>query len=151
MHTQEFLFTHHLDALLTTKNRCHNNGTINRIFTQYFHWRTGHLNLFWGSKGVKLRWRVSGMIKPTMNASKVRFASKTFSVLLLLVCVLVLSEVSASLLDPTQIGRELQTFARDALGVDEMQARTIENVILLSQSAWYQSNLLVLLGWVRDM
>lgn len=70
-----------------------------------------------------------------MNASKVRFASKTFSVLLLLVCVLVLSEVSASLLDPTQIGRELQTFARDALGVDEMQARTIENVILLSQSA----------------
>lgn len=75
------------------------------------------------------------MIKPTMNASKVRFASKTFSVLLLLVCVLVLSEVSASLLDPTQIGRELQTFARDALGVDEMQARTIENVILLSQSA----------------
>lgn len=75
------------------------------------------------------------MIKPTMNASKVRFASKTFSVLLLLVCVLVLSEVSASLLDPTQIGRELQTFARDALGVDEMQVRTIENVILLSRSA----------------
>lgn len=75
------------------------------------------------------------MIKPTMNASKVRFASKTFSALLLSVCVLLLSEVGGSLLDPTQIGRELQTFARDALGVDEMQARTIENVILLSQSA----------------
>lgn len=70
-----------------------------------------------------------------MNASKVRFASKTFSVLLLSVCVLLLSEVGGSLLDPTQIGRELQTFARDALGVDEMQVRTIENVILLSRSA----------------
>ena len=56
-----------------------------------------------------------------MNARKVRFASETFSVLLLSVFVLLSSEVGASLLDPTQIGRELQTFARDALGVDEMQ------------------------------
>jgi len=56
-----------------------------------------------------------------MNARKVHFASETFSVLLLSVFVLLSSEVGASLLDPTQIGRELQTFARDALGVDEMQ------------------------------
>lgn len=62
-----------------------------------------------------------------MNARKVRFASETFSVLLLSVFVLLSSEVGASLLDPTQIGRELQTFARDALGVDEMQVRTIGN------------------------
>jgi len=62
-----------------------------------------------------------------MNARKVHFASETFSVLLLSVFVLLSSEVGASLLDPTQIGRELQTFARDALGVDEMQVRTIGN------------------------
>jgi len=67
------------------------------------------------------------MIERTMNARKVRFASETFSVLLLSVFVLLLSPVGASLLDPTQIGRELQTFARDALGVDEMQVRTIGN------------------------
>jgi len=57
-----------------------------------------------------------------MNARKV---SESFSVFLLSVFFLPLSEVGASLLDPTQIGRELQTFARDALGVDEMQVRTI--------------------------
>ena len=67
-----------------------------------------------------------------MNAGKVRFVSVTPSVLLLSVFVLLLSEVSTSLLDPTEIGRELQTFARDALGVDEMQVRTKK--ILLSQS-----------------
>ena len=67
-----------------------------------------------------------------MNAGKVRFVSVTPSVLLLSVFVLLLSEVGTSLLDPTEIGRELQTFARDALGVDEMQVRTKK--ILLSQS-----------------
>ena len=67
------------------------------------------------------------MIKQTMNARKVRVASVTPSALLLSVFVLQLSNVGASLLDPTEIGRELQTFARDALGVDEMQVRKIED------------------------
>ena len=64
------------------------------------------------------------MIERTMNTRKVRFASVTPYLLLLSFFVLLLSEVGASLLDPTEIGRELQTFARDALGVDEMQVRT---------------------------
>ena len=64
-----------------------------------------------------------------MDARKVRFASKTFCVPSLSLYVLLLSEVGGSLLDPSQIGRELQTFARDALGVDEMQVRTIENYV----------------------
>ena len=59
-----------------------------------------------------------------MNTRKVRFASVTPYLLLLSFFVLLLSEVGASLLDPTEIGKELQTFARDALGVDEMQVRT---------------------------
>ena len=58
-----------------------------------------------------------------MNAGKVCFASVTPSALLLSVFVLLLGEVGTSLLDPTEIGRELQTFARDALGVDEMQVK----------------------------
>ena len=62
-----------------------------------------------------------------MNTRKVRFASVTPYLLLLSFFVLLLSEVGASLLDPTEIGRELQTFARDALGVDEMQVRKIED------------------------
>ena len=62
-----------------------------------------------------------------MNARKVRFASKTFWELSLSLYVLLLSKVCGGLLDPSQIGRELQMFARDALGVDEMQVRTIEN------------------------
>ena len=32
-------------------------------------------------------------------------------------------QVNASLLDPVLISKELQTFARDALGVDEMQVK----------------------------
>ena len=51
----------------------------------------------------------------------------TPSVLLLSVFALLLSAVGAGLLDPTEIGRELQTFARDALRVDEMQVRKIED------------------------
>lgn len=62
-----------------------------------------------------------------MNSRDVYFASVTNSVLFLSVFVVLLSEVGASLLDPTEIGRELQTFARDALGVDDMQVRTIED------------------------
>ena len=73
------------------------------------------------------------MIKRTMTARKVRFASKTLCVFSLSVFVLLLSEVGGSLLDPTQIGGELQKFARDALGVDEMQVRTIEN---FAKSEW---------------
>ena len=61
-----------------------------------------------------------------MNARKDRFASVTPSILLLSVFIFLLSEAGASLLDPTKIGKELQTFARDALGVDEMQVRAIE-------------------------
>ncbi|KAJ7382927.1 hypothetical protein OS493_031702 [Desmophyllum pertusum] len=40
---------------------------------------------------------------------------------LLSLCVILSSQVDANLLDPTLIGRELQKFAKDALGVDEMQ------------------------------
>ena len=62
-----------------------------------------------------------------MKARKLRVVSLTPSILLLSIFTLLLSEVRASLLDPTEIGRELQTFARDALGVDEMQVRKIED------------------------
>ncbi|KAJ7382930.1 hypothetical protein OS493_031705 [Desmophyllum pertusum] len=43
--------------------------------------------------------------------------------MLVLLCLFVIlsSQVDANLLDPTLIGRELQKFAKDALGVDEMQ------------------------------
>ena len=34
-------------------------------------------------------------------------------------------QASASLLDPSLISRELQSFARDALGVEEMQVKLI--------------------------
>ena len=67
------------------------------------------------------------MIERTMNARKDRFASVPPSILLLSVFIFLLSEAGASLLDPTKIGKELQTFARDALGVDEMQVRTKED------------------------
>lgn len=43
------------------------------------------------------------------------------AVLFLSFCIIFTSEANANLLDPTLMGRELQTFARDALGVDEMQ------------------------------
>ena len=53
-----------------------------------------------------------------------RFAvpNTSFPALLLLAHFVLSSQVNASLLiDPTQIGQELQNFAREALGVDEMQ------------------------------
>lgn len=58
-----------------------------------------------------------------MDARKVLLRKKHSVMLLLSVCVMVLSQVGASLVDPSLIGKELQTFARDALGVDEMQVR----------------------------
>lgn len=63
------------------------------------------------------------MIEATMDPRKVRIRKKNFVMLLLYFCVIVLSQVDASLVDPSRIGMELQTFARDALGVDEMQVR----------------------------
>lgn len=56
-----------------------------------------------------------------------------FAVLLLSMCVF---HVSSSLLDPTLIGIELQKFARDALGVDEMQVIEISLCLL---SCWYKT------------
>ncbi len=63
------------------------------------------------------------MMEATIDARKVRLRNKTFAMLLLSVCVIVFSQVDASLVNPSRIGMELQTFARDALGVDEMQVR----------------------------
>lgn len=60
-----------------------------------------------------------------MNARNVRVRTKTSVMLLLSVCIIVLSQVNASFLDPSPIGIELQTFAKDALGVDEMQVREL--------------------------
>lgn len=56
-----------------------------------------------------------------MALSKDRVAITNAPVFLLSFCVMLFSLVRASLLDPTLIGMELQMFARDALGVDEMQ------------------------------
>lgn len=43
----------------------------------------------------------------------------------LLLCIIFSSQADANLLDPTLIARELQIFARDALGVDEMQVGSL--------------------------
>ena len=46
----------------------------------------------------------------------------TFATFLLVIYFMCSSQVDADLLvDPTLIGQELQSFANDALGVDEMQ------------------------------
>ena len=59
-----------------------------------------------------------------MTSSRVCFANTNSAMLVLLsLCVILSSQVDANLLDPTLIGRELQKFAKDALGVDEMQVR----------------------------
>ena len=44
----------------------------------------------------------------------------------LLLCIIFSSQADADLLDPTLIARELQIFARDALGVDEMQVGSLQ-------------------------
>ena len=59
----------------------------------------------------------------TMDARKGHFRNKSSTMLVFCVFFLVLSQVDASLVDPSRIGMELQMFARDALGVDEMQVR----------------------------
>lgn len=43
----------------------------------------------------------------------------------LLLCIIFSSQADANLLDPTVIARELQMFASDALGVDEMQVGSL--------------------------
>lgn len=75
-----------------------------------------------------------GTIEAKMAASKVQLANTNSAVLLLSFCIIITSQADANLLDPTLIGRELQMFARDALGVDEMQVSslrgTAEGVII---------------------
>ena len=51
----------------------------------------------------------------------VRHAKTNLIVFLLCFCAIFLCQSHASLLDPNLIGKELQKFAKDALGVDEMQ------------------------------
>ena len=58
-----------------------------------------------------------------MTAGNVSFKNEKAALLLLTVCALLASQLNASLLDPSLIGRELQKFARDGLGVDEMQVK----------------------------
>ena len=58
-----------------------------------------------------------------MDARNVGPTSKNSAMLLLSVFIFALSQVEGNLVDPQQIGMELQTFARDALGVDEMQVK----------------------------
>ena len=55
-------------------------------------------------------------------AAKIR---KLPAVLFFVACAIFVPQESAGdLLDPTLIGRELQSFANDALGVDDLQVRS---------------------------
>ena len=55
-------------------------------------------------------------------AAKIR---KLSAVLFIVACaIFVLQESAGNLLDPTLIGRELQSFANDALGLDDLQVRS---------------------------
>ena len=55
-------------------------------------------------------------------AAKIR---KLSAVLFIVACAIFVPQESAGkLLDPTLIGRELQSFANDALGVDDLQVRS---------------------------
>lgn len=58
----------------------------------------------------------------------------TFATFLLVIYFIFSSQVDADLLvDPTLIGQELQSFAKDALGVDEMQvSRGLQQQICFS-------------------
>ena len=60
-----------------------------------------------------------------MAVSKNQPIKAICAVFLLSFCVIFISQADANLLDPTLIGRELQTFASDALGVDEMQVGSL--------------------------
>lgn len=53
--------------------------------------------------------------------TQVGHVKTNLTMFLFCLCVIFSCQVNASLLDPTLIGKELQKFARDALGVDEMQ------------------------------
>ena len=48
---------------------------------------------------------------------------KLSAVLLFVACAIFVPQGNGNLLDPTLIGRELQSFANDALGVDDLQVR----------------------------
>ena len=61
------------------------------------------------------------MMEAKMTAGKNQPENAIFAVHLLSFCIMFTSQADANLLDPTLIARELQTFASDALGVDEMQ------------------------------
>lgn len=56
-----------------------------------------------------------------MANGKNQHANAFSAVLLLSFCIIFSSQVDANLLNPTLLGRELQAFASDVLGVDEMQ------------------------------
>lgn len=73
---------------------------------------------------VRNAWRESDIIEATMDARIVRSTNKNSAMLLLSIFIFVLNQVDGNLVDPSQIGRELQMFARDALGIDEMQVKT---------------------------
>ena len=72
------------------------------------------------------------MIEATMNARKVGSTNKNSAMLLVSIFIFISSQVDGNLVDPSQIGRELQTFARDALGVGEMQVKPKQKKIVLS-------------------
>ncbi len=56
------------------------------------------------------------------SVNRINAPNLTFFFLLFVVCIVCLSKVDGQLLiEPTDIGKKLQTFAKDALGVDEMQ------------------------------
>jgi len=60
-----------------------------------------------------------------MSVSNHRPANAIYAVLFLSFCIIFTGQADANILDPSLIGRELQTFARDALGVDEMQVGSL--------------------------
>ena len=60
-----------------------------------------------------------------MSAGKNQPANAFSAVLLLSSCIIFSSQVNANLLNPTLLGKELQAFASDALGVDEMQVGSL--------------------------
>ena len=61
--------------------------------------------------------------------TQVGHVKTNLTMFLFCLCVIFSCQVNASLLDPTLIGKELQKFARDALGVDEMQVRQFINCL----------------------
>ena len=64
--------------------------------------------------------------------SKFGSSHATLAMFLILVCFTFSSQVDSRLLDPTLIGQELQNFAKDALGVEEMQVGILKLCISIS-------------------